>query len=146
MKTLFNTFFNTIIHKLYDGLWIRILVFWIDPDPVVLVKSGTGKKKAEFKEIWSGSDFYSLRRIQIRIRIRVNFIRIRNPGCMGVFWLVENMKIQNSISYCLYFFGWTETGQCIEHTACPKSLDPFYKITFYIKLVKTSWTYITIEK
>ena len=28
---------------------------------------------------------------------------------------------------------------------CPKSLDPFYIVTYYIKWVKTSWTYLIIS-
>ena len=26
------------------------------------------------------------------------------------------------------------------HEYCPRNLDPFYSLTYYIKLVKTSWT------
>ena len=26
-------------------------------------------------------------------------------------------------------------------TVCPRSLDPFYKVSYYKKQVKTSWTY-----
>ena len=28
-------------------------------------------------------------------------------------------------------------------TICPRSSDPFYKVTYYIKGVTTSWTHIT---
>ena len=28
----------------------------------------------------------------------------------------------------------------IMHTICPRSIDPFYIVTNYIKWVKTSWT------
>ena len=27
------------------------------------------------------------------------------------------------------------------YTVCPRSLDPFHKVSYYIKWVKTSWTY-----
>ena len=27
------------------------------------------------------------------------------------------------------------------HTVCPRSFDPFYKVSYYIKWVQTSWTY-----
>ena len=27
------------------------------------------------------------------------------------------------------------------HTVCPRNLIPFYKVTYYINWVKTSWTY-----
>ena len=29
----------------------------------------------------------------------------------------------------------------VEFTVCPESSDPFYKVTYYIKWVTTSWTY-----
>ena len=31
-------------------------------------------------------------------------------------------------------------------TLCPRSLDPFYDATYYIKWVKTSWTYSIMNK
>ena len=33
----------------------------------------------------------------------------------------------------------------IVHTACPRSLDPFYTVTYYLDWVKTSWTYSIIR-
>ena len=30
------------------------------------------------------------------------------------------------------------------YTVCPKSLDPFDKVSYFIKLVKTSWTFSTL--
>ena len=30
-------------------------------------------------------------------------------------------------------------------TVCPRSLDPFYIVRYYIKCVKTSWTYSTLH-
>ena len=32
------------------------------------------------------------------------------------------------------------------YTVCSKSLDPFYIVTYYIKWVKTSWTYSMTKK
>ena len=32
------------------------------------------------------------------------------------------------------------------HTVCPRSSDPFYAVTYYIKLVITSWTHSTFFK
>ena len=31
----------------------------------------------------------------------------------------------------------------IYYTVCPKSSDPFYIVSYYIKWVTTSWTYST---
>ena len=32
-----------------------------------------------------------------------------------------------------------------EFSACAKSLDAFYIVSYYIKLVKTSWTYYKLD-
>ena len=32
------------------------------------------------------------------------------------------------------------------HTVCPRSSDPSYVVTYYIKWVNTSWTYSIISK
>ena len=32
-----------------------------------------------------------------------------------------------------------------EFTLCPRSLDPFYSVSYFIKRVKTSWTYSTVH-
>ena len=39
----------------------------------------------------------------------------------------------------LFFFTY-----CIVVTLCPGSSDPFYKVTYYIKWVITSWTHSTL--
>ena len=33
-----------------------------------------------------------------------------------------------------------------KHTICPRSSDPFYIVTYYMKWVTTSWTHSTNEK
>ena len=37
------------------------------------------------------------------------------------------------------------TIQNIKHTVCPRSLDPFYILSYYIKWVTTSWTHSMIN-
>ena len=32
-------------------------------------------------------------------------------------------------------------SRLLGHTVCPRSSDPFYIVTYYIKWVTTSWTY-----
>ena len=35
----------------------------------------------------------------------------------------------------------SQTMGSIEDTVCPKSSDPFYKVSYFIKWVTTSWTH-----
>ena len=46
----------------------------------------------------------------------------------------EFMKIKDHLHYLHYHY-----------TVCPRSSDPFYVITYYIKLITTSWTYSTVS-
>ena len=34
-------------------------------------------------------------------------------------------------------------GLQVNHTVCPRSLDPFYIVNYKMKWIKTSWTYIS---
>ena len=39
----------------------------------------------------------------------------------------------------------TNIGEESKVTICPRSSDPFYIVSYYIKLVTTSWTYSAIK-
>ena len=46
-----------------------------------------------------------------------------------IFW----SSLYHVSHFCPYFFSM--------HTVCPGSIGPFYKVTYYIKSVTTSWTH-----
>ena len=65
-------------------------------------------------------------------------IRKKFSSLMKIYWfysLFELLQFQGL--YRLYLLQYWKT-LC---TVCPRSLDQFYTITYYLKLVKTSWTY-----
>ena len=41
------------------------------------------------------------------------------------------------VSLCVSWYFWAS----IHYTMCPRSLDPFYIVSYFIKLAKTSWKY-----
>ena len=40
---------------------------------------------------------------------------------------------------------WSSSASSLVITVCPGSSDPFYEVTYYIKLVTTSWTYNIVQ-
>ena len=43
-------------------------------------------------------------------------------------------------------FNHTHQGTaCTEHTACPRSSDPFYIVSYYMEWVTTSWTHSSLH-
>ena len=57
---------------------------------------------------------------------------------------MEHFVIHIDHSFLLSKLAFVETGRILcRNTVCPRSSDPFYTITYYIKWVTTSWTYRT---
>ena len=46
----------------------------------------------------------------------------------------------------MMFFPVVFVYKSFAFTACPRSSDPFYIVTYYIKLVTTPWTYSINDK
>ena len=66
-------------------------------------------------------------------------------GYVFFFFFKDLIWIQSFLS--IVFLGthiWAKTSKNTPCTLCPKSLDPFHIVTYYIKLVKTLWTYSTL--
>ena len=58
--------------------------------------------------------------------------------------LAINKKIYLSMlkwEQIVFFYDFQNTYIYFCYTVCPRSLDPFYTVTFHIRWVKTSWTY-----
>ena len=64
------------------------------------------------------------------------------PHCLSVPLLVSNAWIRGRIKG-RERSTWGNAIVLQIRTACPRSLDPFYTVTYYIKWVKTSWQYCT---
>ena len=49
--------------------------------------------------------------------------------------------------YIVYIYIKSSQDRCSMqlHTVCPRSSDPFYVVTYYVKWVTTSWTYSIIH-
>ena len=58
----------------------------------------------------------------------------------GTVWI----NAHNLFDAAAGFGGFKQSGE--QHgTACPRSSDPFYKVSYCMKWVTTSWTYSTLK-
>ena len=94
------------------------------------------------KEGWGG------RRIGlVRYDWLIAPIHMRTMGGLRVLYMPGNMfigeiKSRWNTSYGIYTtITWKLNWQITSFTVCPRSIDPFYIASYYLKWVKTSWTY-----
>ena len=103
------------------------------------------------------SAFCNIFRLYIRFSVQFSIIYLRQ-------WITRNLNsLFSFVVYtdyslfrrfvilpvckfrCFEFYIYAICRFVLNSAICPRSLDPFYIVSFYIKWVKTSWTYTTCQ-